>query len=72
MFYKGTWLVLSEIFPAYIKGRAIAVATSFNWSANFVVSITFLSVVSEYCGSFVIRNISTGENIEFQIGKFVA
>jgi SP family xylose:H+ symportor-like MFS transporter len=35
------WVVLSEIFPARIRGRAMAVATLALWTANFVVSQTF-------------------------------
>jgi SP family xylose:H+ symportor-like MFS transporter len=35
------WVVLSEIFPTRIRGRAMAVATVFLWGANFVVSQTF-------------------------------
>jgi sugar porter (SP) family MFS transporter len=35
------WVVLSEIFPTRIRGRAMAVATLALWTANFVVSQTF-------------------------------
>lgn len=40
-----TWLLLSEIFPATIKGRAMAISTSVNWAANLVISATFLQTV---------------------------
>lgn len=40
-----TWLLLSEIFPAAIKGRAMAVSTSVNWATNLVISATFLRTV---------------------------
>jgi len=36
-----TWVILSEIYPTRIRGRALSVATFFLWSANFVVSQTF-------------------------------
>lgn len=36
-----TWVLLSEIYPTRIRGRALSVATLFLWSANFVVSQTF-------------------------------
>ena len=36
-----TWVILSEIFPTKIRGRAMAIATFCLWSANFVVSQTF-------------------------------
>ncbi len=35
------WVVLSEIFPTKIRGRAMGIATFFLWSSNFVVSQTF-------------------------------
>lgn len=40
-----TWLVLSEIFPSSVKGRAMAVATSLNWASNLLLSATFLSTM---------------------------
>jgi len=36
-----TWVILSEIFPTRIRGRAMAIATFCLWAANFVVSQTF-------------------------------
>ncbi len=36
-----TWVILSEIFPTKIRGRAMAIATVCLWAANFVVSQTF-------------------------------
>ncbi len=36
-----TWVILSEIFPNRIRGRAMSLATFALWSANFVVSQTF-------------------------------
>ncbi len=36
-----TWVILSEIFPTKIRGRAMAVATLSLWIANFVVSQSF-------------------------------
>jgi MFS transporter, SP family, xylose:H+ symportor len=35
------WVVLSEISPTRIRGRAMAVATLLLWTANYVVSQTF-------------------------------
>ncbi|XP_067856450.1 solute carrier family 2, facilitated glucose transporter member 10 [Heptranchias perlo] len=40
-----TWLVLSEIFPAGIRGRAFAFSSSFNWAANVIITVTFLDVI---------------------------
>jgi len=36
-----TWVILSEIFPTKIRGRALAIATLCLWVANYVVSQTF-------------------------------
>jgi SP family xylose:H+ symportor-like MFS transporter len=36
-----TWVILSEIFPTRIRGRALSVATFALWTANFLVSQTF-------------------------------
>ncbi|XP_030068229.1 solute carrier family 2, facilitated glucose transporter member 10 [Microcaecilia unicolor] len=40
-----TWLVLSEIYPAEIRGRAFAFCNSFNWMANIVITLSFLDVI---------------------------
>jgi SP family xylose:H+ symportor-like MFS transporter len=36
-----TWVILSEIFPTGIRGRAMAMATVCLWIANYVVIQTF-------------------------------
>jgi SP family xylose:H+ symportor-like MFS transporter len=36
-----TWVILSEIYPTRIRGRALSLATFCLWSANFIVSQTF-------------------------------
>lgn len=43
-----TWLVLSEIYPASIRGRAFAFCNSFNWAANLLISLTFLDLIGMY------------------------
>ncbi|KAE8297922.1 Solute carrier family 2, facilitated glucose transporter member 10 Glucose transporter type 10 [Larimichthys crocea] len=40
-----TWLLLSEIFPAAIRGRAFAFTNCFNWGANLLVTFTFLNLI---------------------------
>ncbi|XP_059184395.1 solute carrier family 2, facilitated glucose transporter member 10 [Centropristis striata] len=40
-----TWLLLSEIFPAAIRGRAFAFTNCFNWAANLLVTFTFLNFI---------------------------
>ncbi|XP_071596963.1 solute carrier family 2, facilitated glucose transporter member 12 isoform X1 [Heliangelus exortis] len=39
-----SWLVLSEIFPVGIRGRAMALTSSMNWGINLLISLTFLTV----------------------------
>jgi MFS transporter, SP family, arabinose:H+ symporter len=40
----GVWVVLSEIFPTRIRGRAMAVATVALWVACTVLTMTFLTL----------------------------
>lgn len=45
-----TWLVLSEIYPVEIRGRAFAFCSSFNWAANLFISLSFLDLIGEHSG----------------------
>lgn len=38
------WLLISEIYPTNIRGKAMSLATLSNWGFNFVVAMTFLSI----------------------------
>jgi len=38
------WLVLSEIYPLNIRGRAMSIGTAANWSVNLLVALTFLTL----------------------------
>jgi sugar porter (SP) family MFS transporter len=40
------WLLISEIYPARVRASAMSVATFANWAANFVVTISFLTLLS--------------------------
>ncbi|KAM4842717.1 solute carrier family 2, facilitated glucose transporter member 10 [Thomomys bottae] len=40
-----TWLLLSEIYPAEVRGRAFAFCNSLNWATNLVVSLSFLHLL---------------------------
>ncbi|NXI60900.1 GTR10 protein, partial [Chloroceryle aenea] len=48
-----TWLVLSEIYPAGIRGRAFAFCNSFNWAANLLISLSFLDLIDAIGFSWV-------------------
>jgi SP family galactose:H+ symporter-like MFS transporter len=39
------WLLISEIYPLKIRGFAEGTAAAANWTANLVVSLTFLTLV---------------------------
>jgi SP family xylose:H+ symportor-like MFS transporter len=38
------WVLISEIFPNTIRGKAIAIAVAAQWISNFIVSATFPSL----------------------------
>uniref|UniRef100_A0A8C0QPE7 Solute carrier family 2, facilitated glucose transporter member 10 n=1 Tax=Chelonoidis abingdonii TaxID=106734 RepID=A0A8C0QPE7_CHEAB len=48
-----TWLVLSEIYPAGIRGRAFSFCNSFNWAANLLISLSFLDLIGTYSLSWM-------------------
>ena len=39
------WLIISEVFPLGIRGRAMGIATFVSWVCNYLVSLTFLTLV---------------------------
>jgi sugar porter (SP) family MFS transporter len=39
------WVVISEIFPNKIRGRAASIATSTLWTGTLIVTFTFLSLI---------------------------
>jgi SP family galactose:H+ symporter-like MFS transporter len=39
------WLLISEIFPLYIRGRGMGAATIANWGSNLLVTVTFLELI---------------------------
>ena len=41
----GTWVMMAEICPTRIRGRAMSVATIFLWCGTLLVTLTFLSLV---------------------------
>ncbi len=46
------WLMLSEIYPLRVRGRAMSVGTVANWGANFVVALSFLTLI-QFLGNAV-------------------
>ena len=43
------WLLIAEIFPLAVRGRAMSLATISNWGFNLLVTVTFLGLI-ELCG----------------------
>jgi sugar porter (SP) family MFS transporter len=39
------WLLIAEIYPLRVRGLAMGVATTANWAANLLVSLTFLTFI---------------------------
>ncbi|MFI5323692.1 MAG: MFS transporter, partial [Thermodesulfobacteriota bacterium] len=39
------WLVMTEIFPLSVRGRAVSIATMSCWGANLIVSFSFLPLL---------------------------
>jgi sugar porter (SP) family MFS transporter len=47
------WLMIAEIYPLRIRGAAMSVASTANWGANFIVTISFLTLLSAIGGTGV-------------------
>ena len=41
------WLIIAEIYPSKVRGRAMSLATMLSWVFNLIVAITFLSLVQK-------------------------
>ena len=55
------WLLISEIFPLYLRGRAMGIATIANWGFNLLVTVTFLELINIFGrpGTFLLYAILT-------------
>jgi MFS transporter, SP family, galactose:H+ symporter len=42
------WLLIAEIFPLALRGRAMSLSTVANWGFNLIVSATFLNLVGAF------------------------
>jgi sugar porter (SP) family MFS transporter len=42
----GVWVIISELFPTRVRGRAMAIATVSLWIACLAVTLTFLSLMN--------------------------
>ncbi|MBU6383672.1 MAG: sugar porter family MFS transporter [Verrucomicrobia bacterium] len=41
------WLIISEVYPLGVRGRAMGIATFSNWLCNYFVSLTFLTLIQD-------------------------
>src|ERR1700693_5222345 len=44
----GTWVLMAEICPTKVRGRAMSIATVFLWCGTLLVTLTFLSLVTAF------------------------
>jgi sugar porter (SP) family MFS transporter len=55
------WLLISEIYPVRVRGTSMSIATIANWGANFVVAVSFLTLLNAISnvGTFVLMGFLT-------------
>lgn len=68
----GVWVVLSELFPTRIRGRAMALATISLWIACLIITLSFLSLVKalSISGAFWLYALLCGVTVMF-VWKYV-
>lgn len=47
LFISVVYVVLSEIFPTGIRGKAVSAVSAFNWAMNLLISMTFLTLTGK-------------------------
>jgi MFS transporter, SP family, galactose:H+ symporter len=64
------WLLIAEIFPLAVRGRAMSLATVGNWGFNLIVSVTFLDLVAGVgsAGAFLIYALLSIVALIFVVG----
>ncbi len=65
------WVLISEIFPNTIRGKAIAIAVAAQWIANFLVSSTFPTLSSISLGGTYLMYAGFCALSIFFVWKFV-
>lgn len=47
-----TWLLIAEIYPLAVRGKAMTIAVGMSWMSNYLISLIFLDLIS-YLGSSI-------------------
>ena len=65
------WLLISEIFPLRIRGRAMSVSTVANWGSNLIVSQVFLLLIHGIgsAATFGLFALMTALNLAFAVAR---
>lgn len=65
------WVLLGEIFPNRIRAAALAVAAAAQWTANFIVSVSFPGMASISLGlAYLVFAVSAAASFLF-VAKYV-
>jgi len=61
------WVLLGEMFPNRMRGAALAVSGATNWVTNFIVTVTFLPLLSVagLAGAYVLYAVSAVVSLPF-------
>ncbi len=65
------WVLISEIFPNTIRGKAVAIAVAAQWIANYTVSSTFISLSAWSIGGTYLIYAAFSLASIFFVWKFV-
>jgi SP family galactose:H+ symporter-like MFS transporter len=65
------WLLISEIFPLGVRGRAMSMATVTNWGSNLIVTLVFLDLIRLLGsgGTFLMFAVLTVAAFAFTYGR---
>jgi MFS transporter, SP family, sugar:H+ symporter len=61
------WVLLGEMFPNRMRGAALAVSGATNWVTNFIVTVTFLPLLSVagLAGAYVLYAVAAVVSLPF-------
>jgi len=61
------WVLLGEMFPNEIRGAALAISGATNWTANFIVTVSFLPLLKSFglTGAYALYAIAAAISLPF-------